>query len=96
MPLPIRWSVQAKADAVAYRRYLKSAWAPKVSQTFRERLKRVLSIIAQNPEAFAVVDGTVRKVMVDRHMALYYRPVKGAVQLIRLYHGSRNPDDLRL
>jgi plasmid stabilization system protein ParE len=59
---------------------------------FVDRVRSVLNQIASLPEMYPVISGDVRRALIRRTpYAVYYRITPGRIDVIAVYHGSRDP-----
>ncbi len=67
--------------------------SPKVADTFFKRINLGFKSINQNPESFPIVHKDVRKYVVKKFpFVIYYRIVDAKIQVIAIFHTSRNPE----
>ena len=65
---------------------------PGVGEDFAERVQEVLDRLSLNPKMHAFVRGDIRKAVVKRFpYCVYYRSDDQRVEVIAVFHGSRNP-----
>ena len=63
---------------------------------FRDALDAAVGRLAQNPRAFPVMYGDLRRVLVQRFPhAVYYRVYPSQVSVVAVFHGRRNPRILK-
>lgn len=89
LPLVFRPAAQAEYDTAA-------AWyeaqQPGLGADFAAEIRRVLNVIADHPERYALVRGDVREALVSRFpYAIYYRVRARRVIVLAVFHTSRNP-----
>jgi plasmid stabilization system protein ParE len=90
MTLPIAFRPEAAADVVDARDYYDRR-QPGLGARFAAALEDVLASIAQNPELFAVILRTVRRVKLRRFpYVVYYRVLSDCIEVIGVMHGSRH------
>lgn len=91
LPLVIRDEAQAELDA-AFDFY--EGRQAGLGVDFVDCVQRVFDRIAVNPSMHAVVAGDVRKAVVRRFpYCVFYRPHADRVEVIAVFHTSRNPAD---
>lgn len=65
----------------------------KVADTFFKRINIGFENIKQNPSSYPIVHEDVRKYVVKKFpFVIYYRIVDSAIQVIAIFHTSRNPE----
>ena len=91
-PFSIELSDEAEVDFdKSYEFYYEDS--PKVSDTFFKRINLGFENIKQNPKSFAVAHKDVRKYVVKKFpFVIYYRIVDSVIQVIAIFHTSRNPE----
>jgi toxin ParE1/3/4 len=94
MSLPVVLTLDAEAefnDAVDwYEEHLGTG------ADFIARVRAVLRRIGQAPEMHRVIEGDVRRTLVDRSpYAVLYRAKADRVEVIAIFHGSRDPGEWR-
>lgn len=78
--------------------YLKNEWSKKVHNNFRKQLIKTISFLSQNPYMFpvSVIKKDIRKCLITKHNAVYYR-IKGKdVEIITIHDTRQNPKSLSL
>jgi len=67
--------------------------SPKVADTFFKRINLSFENIKQNPKSFPVAHKDVRKYVVMKFpFVIYYRIADTVIQVIAIFHTSRNPE----
>ncbi len=67
--------------------------SPKVADTFFKQINFGFENIKQNPKSFPVAHKDVRKYVVKKFpFVIYYRIVDKIIQIIAIFHSSRNPE----
>lgn len=91
MPLPIEVTLDFQNQYRDYMRYLAANWPPEVSVRFTEKLLRLLDIIAVQPYLYPKSRRfkSARKCLIDKYMSFYYHVKRDRVQVVALYHHSR-------
>lgn len=91
-PFSIELSNEAEADFdKSYEFY--SEDSPKVADTFFKQIKLGFEYIQQNPKSFPIAHKEVRKYVVKKFpFVIYYRIVHTVIQVIAIFHSSRNPE----
>jgi len=65
----------------------------KVAETFFKQIDICFDAIKQNPTSFPIVHKDVRKYVVKKFpFLIYYRIANSVVQVIAIFHSSRNPE----
>jgi len=65
---------------------------PGLGQAFFQEVRTAVAVVREMPEAFPVVHLSVRRVLLKRFpYALYYSLEDGAVVLVAIVHGRRDP-----
>jgi plasmid stabilization system protein ParE len=78
--------------------YLLIEWNEKVKNNFLDSLKKVINLLTLNPYMFPKYSKKkhIRKCLITKHNALYYRIVEETVQIITIHDIRRNPKNLRI
>lgn len=67
--------------------------SPKVADTFFIRINLGFENIKQNPNSFPFAHKNLRKYVVKKFpFVIYYRIVDSVIQVIAIFHMSRNPE----
>jgi toxin ParE1/3/4 len=91
-PFSIEISDDAEVDFdKSYEYYYEDS--PKVADTFFKRINLGFENIKQNPNSFPIAHKDVRKYVVEKFpFVIYYRIVDTVIQVIAIFHTSRNPE----
>ena len=91
-PFSIELSDEAEVDFdKSYKFY--SEDSPKVADTFFKQINLGFDIIKQNPKSFLLAHKDIRKYVVKKFpFVIYYRIVHTVIQVIAIFHTSRNPE----
>lgn len=66
---------------------------PKVADAFYISINHCFEIIKQNPNTFPIAYKNVRKYVIKKFpFVVYYRIVDEVIQVIAIFHTSRNPE----
>lgn len=66
--------------------------SPKVADAFFQRINASLEIITKSTLSFQVIHKTLRKFTVQKFpFVIYYQVVDCTIQIIAIFHTSRNP-----
>ena len=78
--------------------YLFSEWNETVKNNFLENLKKNLKFLSINPFMFQVYSKSkrIRKCLITKQNAMYYRIVDNVVEIITIHDTRRNPKSLKL
>ena len=67
-----------------------------LGQRFQETFFQALSVAARNPDIFLKAHGEFRCILLKRFpYALYFRLHEGTIVFVLLFHGARDPRELR-
>ena len=91
-PFSIELSDEAEVDFdKSYEFYYEDS--PKVAETFFKRINLGFENIKQNPNTFPIAHRDVRKYVVKKFpFVIYYRIIDTIIQVIAIFHSSRNPE----
>jgi toxin ParE1/3/4 len=91
-PFSIELSDEAEVDFdKSYEFYYEDS--PKVADTFFKRINLGFENIKQNPTSFPIAHKDVRKYVVKKFpFVIYYRIIDSIIQVIAIFHTSRNPE----
>ena len=91
-PFSIELSDEAEVDFdKSYEFYNEDS--SKVADTFFKRIDSELENIKQNPDSFPIAYKDVKKYVVKKFpFVIYYRIVETVIQVIAIFHTSRNPE----
>ena len=97
MPKRIIWSPDAEKDLGLILEYLSNEWAPSVSAKFLDLMQVVVEQVSINPRQFPLIHVklNIRKCVLTKHNALYYRNKRSHVELLRIYDNRQDPDKLK-
>jgi plasmid stabilization system protein ParE len=91
MTLPVVFRSEAEVDVLETRDYYERQRS-NLGEQFADALDEVVSLIAAQPELFAVVFRTVRRTKLRRFpYVIYYRLLTDRVEIIAVLHGHRHP-----
>ncbi|OQY04828.1 MAG: hypothetical protein B6I20_02340 [Bacteroidetes bacterium 4572_117] len=78
--------------------YLEQKWPNKVKEDFKIKLLKQVDFLRQNPHMFPVsqVKDGLRKCLITKHNALYYRIKEQEVEIITIHDTRQNPKTLIL
>jgi plasmid stabilization system protein ParE len=78
--------------------YLLIEWNEKVKNLFLFRLKKIVSLLAINPYLFQEYSKKrrIRKCLITKHNALYFRIIKNSVEIITIHDTRKNPKVLKI
>lgn len=91
-PFSIELSDEAEVDFdKSYKFY--SEDSPKVADAFFKQINLGFENIKQNPKSFLTAHKDIRKYVVKKFpFVIYYRIVHTVIQVIAIFHTSRNPE----
>ena len=91
-PFSLELSDEAEVDFnKSYKFYYEDS--PKVAETYFKQINIAFENVKQNPESFPVVRKNVRKYVVKKFpFVIYYQIVDTVIQVIAIFHTSRNPE----
>ncbi len=78
--------------------YLLSEWNETVKNNFLESFKKNLNFLSINPFVFQVYSKRklIRKCLITKQNAMYYRIVDNVVEIITIHDARRNPKTVKL
>ncbi|WP_318350528.1 type II toxin-antitoxin system RelE/ParE family toxin [Aquipluma nitroreducens] len=97
MPKPIIWSPLSEKDFESILEYLDDNWGDKVVNQFIEITEKLIDQISLNPRQFPIIHRKkkVRKCIITRHNALFYRDRKDYIDILRIYDSRQDPQKLK-
>jgi len=92
----IEWSLEASSNLDSIVDYLEKKWTEKELQTFRNRLKKQLSLIAESPELYKLSSRRqgLRECQITRHNTLFYKHDDDSLYIVAIFDNRQNPDKL--
>ena len=96
MPKPIIWSPLSESDFAKILEYINKNWDEKVTNQFVDLTENILKQISINPKQFPVIHKKekIRKCVLTKHNALFYRDNKTQVDILRIYDTRQDPNTL--
>lgn len=95
MSVPVVLRQRAAEELLAACEYLEGRQSGLGSRLLTE-VKRVVERVATHPELHGKVLGDVRRAAVRRFSySVFYRPLIDRIEVLAVFHDSRNPPDLR-
>jgi plasmid stabilization system protein ParE len=94
MPKQIIWSPSSKKDFISILDYLQKNWDHKVVLGFIEITHGSIVQIANNPKLFPLINKNIRKCVLTKHNALYYRDGEEYIDILRIYDNRQDPKKL--
>jgi len=97
--ITIYWSVRAEQNYDDILEYLEKNWSLKIKDRFAEDVRSTIKAIERFPRIYPKFrdDEKLRKVVVNRHISLFYEIINDdEIEIICLWNNRRNPDDLPL
>jgi toxin ParE1/3/4 len=88
-------TASASADALEIAEYI-AADKPSASKRWLEKLDNALNTLARNPlmgEDVSQLSPNMRRLTFGKYL-IFYRPIKGGIELLRVLHGARKIEDL--
>jgi plasmid stabilization system protein ParE len=78
--------------------YLLTEWNEKVKDSFVNRLKKIVTLLSIDPYIFQEYSKKkrIRKCLITKHNAMYYRIVANTVQIITIHDTRSNPGSLKI
>jgi toxin ParE1/3/4 len=91
MTLPVVFRSEAAFDVLETRDYYERQRST-LGDQFVDALNEIVTLIATEPELFAIVLRTVRRTKVRRFpYVVYYRILTDRIEIIAVMHGNRHP-----
>lgn len=77
--------------------YLLIEWNEKVKDLFLVRLKKIVTLLSINPYVFQEYSKMkrIRKCLITKHNAMYFRIVENYVEIITIHDTRKNPKLLK-
>jgi plasmid stabilization system protein ParE len=78
--------------------YLLIEWNEKVKDLFLFRLKKIVTMLSINPYLFQEYSKIkrIRKCIITKHNALYFRILENSVEIITIHDTRKNPKALKI
>jgi plasmid stabilization system protein ParE len=98
MEYKITISERAKINLENVIEYLKINWTEKVLKDFLKKLQKKTDLLKQNPFMFAnsELKIEVRKCLITKHNALYYKVKNDEVEIITIHDTRKDPKSLKI
>lgn len=92
----IIWTENASYDYAQILNYLQNSWSFKVANNFIDEVDKKLETLLKNYDVFEKVQGlTVQKLLINKHITLFYKVEKDKIYLIHFWNNSQNPENLK-
>lgn len=93
----IRWTDLALEELQKTVEYLNSKFTIKEKEKLADEIERVLSIIVHSPNVFPLPEkGKVRKAIILKYNAMYYRIVENEIQILSFFSNRQNPNKKKI
>ena len=91
-------SERAESNLDSIINYLLMEWNVDIKDNFIDRFKKVVSLISKDPYIFQEFSKkkSIRKCLITKHNAMYYRIVKQRVEIITIHDTRRKPSSLKI
>jgi plasmid stabilization system protein ParE len=91
-------SERAQNNVKKILKYLDVKWSQKVKEAFLIKFKKSISLLETNPYLFQEFSKRkkIRKCLISKHNALYFKIIKNKVQIITIHDTRRNPSKIAL
>jgi len=78
--------------------YLQTDWNEIVKSDFLDAIQKCIDILTVNPNSFPIfsVKKNIRKCLITKHNAMYYRVSEQSVEIITIRDTRKNPRTLKL
>jgi plasmid stabilization system protein ParE len=88
------WSAKAEEAIEEIKFYLIDNWSDKVANNFIKEVDEKIQLLKMFPEIGRVSepDATVRKVLITKHLMLYYRIKKNKLEILGFFDQHQHPD----
>ncbi len=92
------WTNKALSDLDAIILYLETNWSEKELRKFFCKLETRINLIAQRPQLYSLSQSrkNLRRSVLIPQVTIYYRIIKDAVEVLRLFDNRQNPENLKL
>ena len=95
--MEIIWSPQAKKDFWNNIDYLEAEWSFNVAQHFIEKVNSTIALIEIDNIHFIKTNyKNVYKVVITKHISLFYRKEKNIIQLLRFWNNYQDLENFKL
>jgi plasmid stabilization system protein ParE len=90
-------SERAQNNLVKILLYLQTEWSLKIRNRFYDKFLKDVQLVSQNPYLFPIIDfdRDVRRCMITKHNALYFRLVNQEVEIITVHDVRQDPEKLK-
>jgi len=98
MSYTVSISERAKQNLEQVIDYLEANWSDKVLSDFLRKLHEQTELLKQNPFMYAASEAKpdIRKCLITKHNAMYYRILNDEIQIITIHDTRSNPNSLKL
>jgi len=97
MPYSVTISERAQRNLDEIVAYLDQEWSIRIRDKYLTLLARKVKFIAENPLMFQISSKrkTIRRCVVNKQTALYYRIRKGEIEIVTIQHTRSNDRKLK-
>jgi plasmid stabilization system protein ParE len=91
-------SHRAQDNLINILNYLEINWSERIKKAFSKRLIKLIRFISKDPYLFPISEfgQDVRKCMITKHNALYYRIKNNDIEIITIHDVRQNPDNFQI
>ena len=92
--MKVVWSSKAIEAIESIKLYLIDNWSQKVADNFIKEVGGKLEILRRFPDIgrASEKDDTVKKILITKHLVLYYRVKKNRLDILDFFDQRRDPD----
>lgn len=97
MDYKLRWSEESISDLEDILSYLSNKWSERIVNNFKEKLKRQLNLIIQNPLMFPVstFKSGLRKAVLSKQTSIFYKIENSTIYIVHIFVNKKNVDRLK-
>lgn len=91
-------SPSAKIDIENISQYLNQEWGKNVLSKFLFKVNWIINQIVINPQQYPVISTRlkIRRCVITKQNTLFYRIIKGQIEIVRIYDTRQDPNKLRI
>jgi plasmid stabilization system protein ParE len=92
--MKVVWSSRAEEAIGKIKLYLIDNWSEKVADNFIKEVGEKIEILKRFPDIGRVssIDGSVKKILIVKHLLLYYRVKKNKLEILDFFDQHQDPD----
>lgn len=91
------WAPQAKKDFWNNIEYLEAEWSERVALSFIEKVNTTIELLKNDNVLFIKTNyKSVYKIVINKHISLYYRIANTNLELLRFWNTFQNSEKFKL